>query len=97
MQGNDIGKFTDEDRKRVKKIMLSTLTSTRLFFQEMDFFSPGYRHNGDMFEVNPYYVTVTHVADYNAYKVLNMQVSSMDSQEVSVVGLLRVNFCSHNF
>ena len=55
-----------------------------LFFpKETDLFSPERHKGGDMFEVDPYLVTVAHVSDYNAYKVLNIQVRSVENNEVS--------------
>jgi len=47
-------------------------------------FAPGYRKGGDIFEIDSYLISVTHAADYNAYKVINFQVSSSENEEVSV-------------
>ena len=53
--------------------------------QENDLFAPGHRKGGDMFKVDPYMVTVNHVSDFSAYKVLNIQVHSVQNDEVRTI------------
>ena len=55
----------------------------RFVSKATDLFSPERRKGGDMFEVDPYLVTVVHVSDYNAYKMLNVQVRNIENDEVS--------------
>jgi len=55
-----------------------------MFVQDADMFSPEYQNNRDKFEIGSNMITVTHSSDYNAYKVINMQVRSIENQEVCV-------------
>ena len=50
--------------------------------QESDAFAPYKREDGDDFEMGAYAVTVVHVADFSAYKLINLQACRTLDNEV---------------
>jgi len=51
------------------------MTNSLSYFQQSDAFFPDQRKDGDVFMLGNYVVTIVHITNFNAYKVMNLQVT----------------------